>query len=200
MKKQGKQGNLRITSGKFKGRTIDWKQTLPLRPTLEKVRQAVYNMLGNDLKGIAFLDLFSGTGVHGFEALSRGAEQVVWIEQNPLSCRDILRNAEKLNIPSSSIRVCCGHVQTVLPRLQGRVFDCIYMDPPYHKEKKTAVSEEVYACTSDLIITHQLLDRRGLLITEYAVNHPIDLPLFHLVDERKYGTVGIRLWKIKGES
>jgi 16S rRNA (guanine966-N2)-methyltransferase len=187
---------LRITSGNLRGRIIEWVAVEGLRPTLEKIRQAVFNILGNDLSGIAFLDLFSGTGIHGFEALSRGAAQAVWVEQNPLLCKQIQKNAEKLKLEPSMIRVVCGQVQRVLPRLNGAPFDCIYMDPPYSKSAEPVLPDnDLYVSASDLIQEFQLLAKEGILVTEYTITNPVTLPGLHLVDERKYGTVGIRFWK-----
>lgn len=124
---------LKITSGVHRGRLI---QSLPgsaTRPTSERLRQAWLNSLQMSLADTRILDLFSGSGALGLEALSRGAQEVVFVEENPKAAKIILDNAKVLGL-SEQVRVMTRKVEQALPHLlEGAPFDFVLMDPPYHQ-------------------------------------------------------------------
>jgi 16S rRNA (guanine966-N2)-methyltransferase len=134
---------LKITSGIHRGRLI---QSLPgqqTRPTSERLRQAWLNSLQMQLPDARVLDLFSGSGALGLEALSRGAAQVTFVEENPRAAKLILENAKTLGL-SEQVKVWTKSVYQVLPLLldasapSGAPYDFVLMDPPYdqgHEEK-----------------------------------------------------------------
>ena len=102
-----------------------------LRPTPERVRQTVFNWLGQDLTGKTCLDLFAGTGAFGFEALSRNAKSVVMVENSGAAYQALLQNQQLLEAKNSQILR-----QDVLVYLSQntQLFDVIFCDPPYHKD------------------------------------------------------------------
>lgn len=122
---------LRITSGTHRGRLI---KTLPgssTRPTTERLRQSWLNSLQMRLPEARILDLFSGSGALGLEALSRGSDSVVFVEENTKAARLILENAKSLNL-EEQVRVIQRKVEQVLPFLSDEPpFDFIFIDPPY---------------------------------------------------------------------
>jgi 16S rRNA (guanine966-N2)-methyltransferase len=122
---------LRITSGTHRGRLI---KTLPgnsTRPTSERLRQSWLNSLQMKLPDSRVLDLFSGSGALGLEALSRGAAFVIFVEENPKAARVILENARALGL-QDSVRVIQRKVEQVQPMIASEPpFDFVFVDPPY---------------------------------------------------------------------
>lgn len=125
---------MKILTGNLKGREIVYRPNPHLRPTADKVRKALFDALQGQFDGKAVLDLFSGTGALGFEALSQGAEQVTFVEQDRGQCAKINQTAEKLDL-GAKVEVVCADVPGTLPKLsrQSRSFDIVFMDPPYEK-------------------------------------------------------------------
>ena len=124
---------LRITSGLHRGRLIKSLPGLGTRPTTERTRQAWLNALQMQLPEARVLDLFSGSGALGIEALSRGASYVVFVEENPKAAQVIRENIKILKLEDQA-RVYQKRVETVLPLLQNEApFDFVFLDPPYHK-------------------------------------------------------------------
>ena len=127
---------MRITGGLVRGRVLSGPKGLLIRPTSDRVREAIFNILGQDLTGFNVLDLFSGTGSLGLEALSRGASRAVFVDK--------LR--QSVNLTKKNIDVC-GFLRSVVilrkdltkgfpwehPSLSGK-FDLIFLDPPYRKD------------------------------------------------------------------
>lgn len=192
--------NLRITCGTLKGRRLKCKLSEEVRPTSEKVRQAVYNMLGNNLTGIRLLDLCGGSGIMCFEAISRNAEEVILIEQSPSIIKTLRKNMDHLGISPEKLKIFCDPFQRAIPRLKGQKFEVIYFDPPYVKEKEQPPEEkDLYLSCGKLVIENSLLSPKGVLITEHFKMNPVDISSFgyNLVDERIFGTIGLQFWKVK---
>jgi len=119
--------SLRVTAGALRGRRIPVPAG-DLRPTSERARQAFFNIVGKRIEGARFLDLFAGSGVFSFEAVSRGAASATAVDHDRRKVEAIRRYAEKLNVPVSPVN---GEVVTALRRLSGTPFDVVYADPPY---------------------------------------------------------------------
>lgn len=122
----------RIVAGVFKGQRL----TVPkhIRPTEEKVRQALFNILGAEIVGARVLDAFAGSGALGLEALSRGAKRVVFLESHPACARAIHANLARLvDTGEKDVEAVCGDALRSLQALARRqeVFDVILLDPPY---------------------------------------------------------------------
>ena len=122
------QGQLRIIGGKWRSRKLAFPQQDNLRPTPDRVRETVFNWLQAEVPGSRCLDVFAGSGALGFEAASRGAGEVVMIEQNPEAAAALTRNIELLN---------AGNIQPVIADAiewlmnNQRRFDIVFLDPPY---------------------------------------------------------------------
>lgn len=134
-----KPGQLRLIAGQWRGRMLDVADVPDLRPTPNRVRETLFNWLAPDIAQLRVLDLFAGTGVLGFEALSRGAAHVTFVEQNPQAFKALQANARSLKIDAQQIQLCRGDALRQLARLDG--FDLIFVDPPFQADMWQAALE-----------------------------------------------------------
>ncbi len=181
---------MRIISGTAGGIPLEVPKTVT-RPTQDRVRQALFSMIGEVVQGAHVLDLFSGTGAFGLECLSRGAESVMMVEGNRQACEVIKRNAAKTRLtPGATVRQ--GDVFRVVSQLrdEGRAFDLIFADPPYaHK----ADDEDL---TAKLLAQEELpalLKPGGHLILEslFSKRQPTSWPGWQVLTDRTYGSTRI---------
>jgi 16S rRNA (guanine966-N2)-methyltransferase len=134
---------VRINAGLWRSRLIKFPDAEGLRPTPERVRQTLFNWLGQDLTGLRCLDLFAGTGVMGFEALSRGASAVTMVEKSSLACAALQANKTLLNATAASI-VQQDALQFLAQNSQQ--YQLIFLDPPYNKDWLAQVLPHLAAC------------------------------------------------------
>ncbi len=137
---------MRIIGGSRKGRKlVDWEET-GIRPMRDFVRSALFSILDDFIPGAEFLDLFSGTGSVGLEALSRGAHSCMFVDRGPGACGIVRRNLETLDFLTEG-RVMEGDAIAMIDDLarRGRRFDIVFIGPPYYQEivlaALTALSE-----------------------------------------------------------
>ena len=151
-------GTLRIVAGRLRGRRLHVHDDPGLRPTGDRVREALFNILGQDMTGRSVLDLFAGTGALGFEALSRGSRRVVFVDSSPKAAQAIRRTAEELGVDREA-RIVVGRVEEVLRarRIDGP-FDLILADPPYAETQEAGLVAAVRESG--------LLDPEGILAVE----------------------------------
>lgn len=119
---------IRIIGGEWRSRLIDVRSVKGLRPTPDRVRETLFNWLGQDLGGLSCLDLFAGSGALGFEAASRGAAQVTMVEQDPVALAALQINAKTLL--ASCVELVRGDALH-FARSTRQTFDVIFVDPPY---------------------------------------------------------------------
>jgi 16S rRNA (guanine966-N2)-methyltransferase len=124
---------MRIIGGHGRGRPLRGPRGLRTRPTADRVRVSLFDMLGPAVAGARVLDLFAGTGAVGIEALSRGAARVVFVEREQAALRALRANLAAIAAARAAARVMAGDVLRVLPDLgaQEGPFDFIFVDPPY---------------------------------------------------------------------
>ena len=125
------QNRLRIIGGEWRGRKLSFPALSELRPTPDRVRETLFNWLHNILPGARCLDLFAGSGALAFEALSRGAEEVVMIDQHPAVVAQLKKHVEQLK--ARNARVVQAETLVFLRGLP-RTFDIVFLDPPYKGE------------------------------------------------------------------
>ena len=118
---------IRITAGTLRGRRIAVPQD-EVRPTSERARQAFFNILGDTIQGARFLDLFAGSGIFSFEAISRGARSAIAVDSSRRHTAAIEKTAGSFQVP---VRVLTAELPSGIKRLAAEVFDVIYADPPY---------------------------------------------------------------------
>lgn len=128
---------MRITGGLYRGRTILCPPGV-IRPAMDRMRISLFSILG-DLSGLSFLDLFSGSGILGVEAASRGAAPVTLVERDRAKRATILRN---ISFVESAIELVVAPVERFL-RIDRRTWDIVFLDPPFDAEGKGAVLDEV---------------------------------------------------------
>lgn len=124
---------MRIVSGIYKGRRLTSPKGRGVRPTLEVVREAIFDSLGPAVQGARVLDLFAGSGALGLEALSRGADSVTWCDSGPRSVAAIRENIKRMGVPKQQCRVLAMTALRAIRFLEKREerFDLVFVDPPY---------------------------------------------------------------------
>lgn len=123
---------MRIISGECRGRKLVPIEGRDIRPTADRVREALFNIIGPAIRGMRVLDLFAGTGALGLEALSRGAADAVFIDQAQESCRVIRENIRRCRMEARSQVICQDLLSARFSNLSGP-FDLVFIDPPYRK-------------------------------------------------------------------
>ncbi|MBI2413054.1 MAG: 16S rRNA (guanine(966)-N(2))-methyltransferase RsmD [Deltaproteobacteria bacterium] len=173
---------MRVVGGLLKGRRLASLKGAPIRPTSDKVREAIFNILPREFPFKKVLDLFAGTGAMGIEALSRGAGSVTFVDADAGSCAVIRKNLEACGVKEGA-RVLRGDASRELNALSrwGEGFDLIFVDPPYN----TALFEESLKEIGRL----GLLGAEGTLVAETSKRAPLkaEVPGLELFDERRYG-------------
>lgn len=118
---------MRVIGGRFRSRRLKTMPGLTVRPTPDRLREALFNVLAPEIEGTVFLDAYAGTGAVAIEALSRGARRIVLFERNPAALAVIQENLSSLEI-SADAAVCRGNALTLIPKHQA---DIAFVDPPY---------------------------------------------------------------------
>lgn len=167
-------------------------KTLPgqdTRPTVARVREAVFNIWQGTIADCRWLDLCAGTGSMGAEALCRGASCVVGIEKWPKACGIIQQNWEQVAKPEQTFEVIQGDVVGRLKTLAGRKFDRIYFDPPY--------ASNLYKPVLDAIAHYELLAKDGELAAEHSPNHWVSpsIPTLEICREKVYGNTALTFYR-----
>ncbi len=145
---------IRIIGGRFKGRKLRFPNTSNLRPTLGRVRETLFNWLAADIDGARCLDLFAGSGALGFEALSRGAAEVTYVERNRKAASAIKSNITLLGVEQASVH--CVDARQFLTR-DTSAWDIVFFDPPF----TTSAAELL-----DLLLTDSRLREQGHIYVE----------------------------------
>ncbi|HAP93367.1 MAG TPA: 16S rRNA (guanine(966)-N(2))-methyltransferase RsmD [Desulfotomaculum sp.] len=150
---------VRVIAGAAKGRHLKVPRNWPGRPTGDRIKEALFNILGQEVSGSRFLDLYAGTGNVGIEAISRGATQVYFVEQDRRAVRTIYDNLYSLSLVSSAC-VIKQNVFTALKLLSNRNdrFNLIFLDPPYENCLELP--------TIEMISEYGLLVPGGVIIAE----------------------------------
>jgi 16S rRNA (guanine966-N2)-methyltransferase len=181
---------MRIIAGKYKGRQICFPGHI--RPTQDKVRQAIFDTLGQDFKGYSVLDLFAGSGALGIEALSRGARNVVFVDIERKCNLLIKNNLKGLGISDQTIQGAEYYRQDAFRAVaialkRKRRFNMIFADPPYHKDLAKKLLKT--PALGDILTPH------GFLVIEHARSDELDFEpqtsAFKLYKEADYGTTRV---------
>lgn len=184
---------MRITSGIYGGRVVAVPKTGDVRPTQDRVRQALFSMLMNEVPGCRFLDIFAGTGAVGLEAFSRGAAGAAFIEQNPRHLAIIKKNIESLAGADGAARLQCIRADAYrwIATFSGQPFDIAFADPPY------ALGEEKgYAGFLAALAERGVIREGGIFAAEMtAAQSPDEIPGWEMFRERNYGKTRLCLWR-----
>jgi len=193
---------MRIISGKYKGRIIKMPQDI--RPTQDKVRKALFDILG-EIDSLSFLELFAGSGAIGIEAVSRGAKKVVFVEHNPI-CVRILKNNFSYLLPPTSYLLPLK-VSTAVEKLSKdkAIFDIIFMDPPYYKDLALRLRsgpmmsrvESLAKKTLQILSGYDILTPNGFIIVQHFKkdNLPVTAGDLTLFKQARYGDTVLSFYR-----
>lgn len=175
---------MRVIAGTAKRLQLKTVKGDNTRPTTDRIKETLFNMLQNDIEECRFLDLFSGSGAIGIEALSRGAKEAVFVENNKEAINCIKENLIFTKLVNSGI-VMSYDVMTAISMLEGRnaKFDIVFMDPPYNKE----IEKEVL----DRLKQSEIIDSDTMIIVEASLNTSFSYLRdmgYELFKEKKYKT------------
>ncbi|NMB20230.1 MAG: 16S rRNA (guanine(966)-N(2))-methyltransferase RsmD [Firmicutes bacterium] len=182
---------MRIIAGKARGTKLKSVPGLSTRPTGDRVKEALFNILGPAIDGSSFLDLFAGSGGIGLEALSRGASEVVWVDANPACTAQIRANLEKTKLEGGQIYT--NDVSRALGQLErrGHGFDYVFFDPPYDLGliRKTLEESSLPA----------VLKSGGIIIAEASKKEeaPMDVSNLCLKREQRYGDTRLLFYELR---
>ena len=180
---------MRVIAGKYKGRTLFSPKDQAIRPTTDRIKENVFNLLQGRIAGAAFLDLFGGSGAMTIEALSRGAAEAVTVDASRDSAALIKRNFQKVGVMREAQLIELPY-DVAVKRLVGRKFDVIYLDPPY----KAPYIADIF----DKIVEGELLAEGGVTVYEHATDIPFSPAVgWEALDSRKYGSVTIEILVLK---
>ena len=170
---------MRVVAGTFKGRRLAAPRGTRTRPTADRVREALFSMLG-DVGEARVLDLYAGSGALGIEALSRGADSAVFVERDAQALAAIERNLAAVGVDATVAR---RDVLRFLARADG-AFDLVFCDPPYDSASRLSgtLAERLPALTP----------QTARIVTESDKRNPLELP-FPLIVERVYGDTRIAI-------
>jgi 16S rRNA (guanine966-N2)-methyltransferase len=174
---------MHIIGGQFKKRKLFTPKTTETRPSKNILRESLFNILAPYIEGAIFLDLFAGSGAIGFEALSRGAQKIIFIENQKAALEAIKKNAALLKV-ENSIQILEKNVYQELPKVPS-FFDIIFADPPYAKD-----GDLTYLKLFDILEKHPILNEGGRFFLEThakETSFPIELKTLTLYKKRKIG-------------
>jgi len=180
---------LRVISGKLKGKKLFSIKGLSLRPTSDRVREAIFDILQGSIDGSKVLDLFAGTGAMGIEALSRGAVFAVFVESSHDSLRALQRNLAESHLQGVA-EVLSREVQSGIRFLarRGEKFDLIFLDPPYGKG--------LTRMTIEALAESPIAGPETLIVAEHAPEEGVEEILdLERVDLRKYGGTRVSFFR-----
>lgn len=173
---------IRVIGGELKGRKLVTVRGVETRPTADRVRESIFNILGDSLRGSTVLDLYAGTGAMGIEALSRGAQTAWFIDEHKAA----------LNALEKNIKACCledrasllkWNMQNNLSLIRSRIpaFNLVFVDPPYNKDM-------IRPTLSNLAMS-RCLEKNARLVIEHSSleSIPENLPGLKIFDRRRYG-------------
>ena len=180
-----KDNQLRIIAGKWRGRKIQFNDSEGLRPSGDRVRETLFNWLQQDITNAHILDLFAGSGALGFEALSRGAASVTFVDNHAVVIASLKANAQVLQ--AKELQILQGDFASFQ---SGKNFDVVFLDPPFKKDLlKKAITH---------LLQKQLLADGALLYLEYEKKLMLTMPgAFVCLKQKISGEVAYSLWQYR---
>lgn len=182
-------GRVRIVAGAARGRRLVVPKGRQVRPTPDRVREALFSILGERCQDARVADVCSGTGALGLEALSRGASEVVFIEGDRAVAATLSENITRVGLEGTRVEVKDVFVALRLLGLEGETFDVILVDPPYAANLFTPILKA--------ISKNHLLDPKGLAVVEHPSDIEVDVEAgsIRLADRRQYGNVALGFYE-----
>ena len=180
---------MRVISGLFKGRKLEPIKIRGIRPTSDRVKEALFSILSNDIEGSIFLDLFAGSGSIGIEAYSRGASKVIFVDSNVESFKVLQQNLNKLSL-KEDIELHNADYKMAIKKLglRGEKFDIIFIDPPYGENLSIDAINEINK--------NDIIDENGLIVVEHSVKEPMpkSINIYELHKRKVYGNTQLSFY------
>ena len=173
---------MRVIAGAAKGHNLQTIEGLTTRPTTDRIKETLFNIIAFDLPECSFLDLFAGSGGIGIEALSRGASEAVFVDASA-ECQAVITDNLKHTKLQDRAKLMKTDVLSALDKLaaEGKSFDIIFMDPPYESE--------LYGPVLQKIVETGILKLEGYIITERSSQIPLEIPAgMEVLREKAYKT------------
>ncbi len=183
---------MRITAGEFGGRNLLVPKSDAIRPTQDRVREALFSILMAEIPGATFLDLFAGCGAVGLEALSRGAAAVTFVEMNRKHVEVLKKNvATLLSPPHCGVAIHLADVYKWVQTYTGSGYTIGFADPPYKLGE-----EKGYADFLNTLATRNVIRPNGLFIAEMTAHQQAEeTPGWDLIRDRTYGKTRLCIWR-----
>ena len=179
---------MRIIGGKYKRRLIYWPMDPNIRPTKDRIREAIFAAL-NDIEGKTFLDLYAGSGSMGLEAISRGAKKVYFVDKGVPAIKCVTENIKALNITEEYEILKMDDMDALnIFKEKGIQFDIIFLDPPY----KEGQYEEVI----NYILDNNIVASSGIIIAESDRQLIVNNPLINKEKQYKYGDILVTFYGV----
>lgn len=185
---------MRVVAGERKGMPLKALTGNNTRPTTDKVKESIFNMIGPFFDGGIALDLFAGSGGLGIECLSRGVENVIFVEKDRKAFSIVKENVEKCRYNEQAEVFCNDAVRAVKALLKRDVvFDVLLFDPPYHKQE--------YYDLVRVLIEHGKVDTKGVIMCEHAtdVTLPESYGEFVCVRRETYSSTVVSIYRVAKE-
>ena len=183
---------MRVIAGTARGRRLKELQGMDTRPTTDKVKESLFNIIQFEIQGRKILDLFGGTGQLGIEALSRGADHCTFVEMRR-DALSLLKENLKVTDLQNSARVVPGDSIAFLSSCREQ-FDVIILDPPYHTDLMDRAIES--------ILRFDILAEHGIMVCETAADHelpPLSEDVFEPGRSYRYGQIKLSIFRRKGK-
>ena len=178
---------MRVISGKYKGRPLKSTAGIQTRPTTDKVKETMFNVIGPYFSQGLGLDLFAGSGGLGIEALSRGLDKVIFIDKDFAAIQTLKSNLKTCDIDQGQFEVYRNDAERALKAMAKRnlQFDIIFMDPPYHRHVLNNLLEVIH--------DHNMLTMDGIIICEHDAQVKLPKQVGQLIQLKKsdFGSIGL---------
>ncbi len=174
---------MRVIAGKARSIPLKTVEGLDTRPTTDRIKETLFNMLQNELADCFFIDLFSGSGGIGIEALSRGAKKAVFVEKSPQAVQCIKENLKKTKLEEDAVVIASDAVSAIYRLENGEPADFIFMDPPYQQGLERQVLEALK--------NSSLVDEYTTIIVEADLNTDFSYAEedgYEIIRRKKYKT------------
>ena len=173
---------MRVIGGSLKGRKLATIRGRIIRPTADRLREAIFNILADRVEKAVVLDLFAGTGALGIEAISRGAYAAVFVDNNRSAIATLNKNISSCNIQDTATIIKWDLLKNLnFIKSFDPAFNLVFIDPPYNKDCIKPVLNHLYR--------NRTLEKGACLVIEHSDCEPVPraIPDFRLTDERRYG-------------
>ncbi len=179
---------MRIISGKYRGRKLKEFELNTTKPTIDRVKEAIFNLIQFDVCDAVVLDLFSGTGALGIEAISRGAKKTYLIDNNDKAIQIIKDNTKNMTEDFEIVK--SDYVSFLSKKMK---FDIVLLDPPYVTDYGMKAIQ--------YIVENDMLNKGGIIVFETSDGKDITFDFKNMnIDRRKYGTVAVYIIRNSNES